>query len=131
MPKLYDVVTKSKTADGIALIRIDCPPDVFDVDGAYIMRRKRVAVYKMDAMRNFKPGQEEQMYEIFADLIPQWNGIVDVETGEPLANLEDEPTGLTKLDNEQLQWLTKMLQASPLAVAERTPHPKYGANGQT
>lgn len=129
MPK---PIYKTKTSEGVALIRVECPEEVFDVEGAYIMRRKRVPVYVLDAIKGFKPGQEEELYVLFAKFVPQWSGVVDVETGEPLPDLADEPHGLTKLDNEQLQWLVKMLQASPLAVAAKTPPPprKFGSNGQ-
>lgn len=128
MPKRIE---KTITSDGVALIRIECPEEVFDVEGAYIMRRKRVPVYVLDSIKAFKPGQEEEMYALFAKFVPHWDGVVDVETGEQLPDLADEPHGLTKLDNEQLQWVVKMLQASPLQVAAKTPPPqRFGSNGQ-
>lgn len=112
-----------KTDSGVALIRIECPPQIFDVEGAYIMRRKRVAIHKLDAIKRLKAGQEDEMYGIFADLVPMWSGVLDVEDGSELPNLSDEPSGLSKLDSEQLGWLTSILQASP---SIGSADPKFG-----
>lgn len=117
-----------KTDSGVALIRIECPPQIFDVEGAHIMRRKRVAIHKLDAIKALRPGDEGKMYAIFADLIPAWSGVLDVDTGEALPNLTDEPEGLSRLDNEQLGWLTSILQASP---SIGSADPKSGPAGQT
>lgn len=99
--------------DVVKLVRIDCPAEIFDTEGAYIMRRKRIAIWKLDSIRAFKPGQEDDMARLYADLVPQWHGIVDPDTGQPLDNLADDPKALFQLDNEQVGWLTQMLQVMP------------------
>ena len=106
------------------LIQIPCPVDIFDMEDAYIMRRKRIAIYKLDAIKAFKPGQEEEMQAVYAELIPAWHNVIDVDTGEILPNLADEPEGLFKLDMEQIGWLTQMLQASA------SKYPPKSTNGQ-
>lgn len=123
MPK-ESVVTKR---NGVALLKVPCPPDVFDVDDAYVMRRRRVAIWKLDAIAAYQPGQEEEMYATFAELIPEWHNVLDVETGEPLPNLRDEPAGLTRIDTEQLAWLSKILRSTPSQLPDTAP--KY-TNGQ-
>ncbi|MCL4867746.1 MAG: hypothetical protein KJ063_02160 [Anaerolineae bacterium] len=102
------------------LVRIDCPEDIFDVPGAFIMRRKRVAVWKLDSIKAFKPGQEDDLKSLYAELIPQWHGVLDVDNDEPLANLEDDPDGIFMIDAEQLTWLTRILQASPNNLPKST-----------
>lgn len=124
MPKLPVV----KTPEGTALLKVACPPEIFDVFDAYIMRRKRVAIWKLDRISQFQPGQEEDMYGLFAELIPEWHNVLDVETGEPLPNLIEDPAGLTRLDTEQLGWLSKMLRATAGQLASASP--KSGMNGQ-
>lgn len=110
-----------KRVDGVALIQVPCPEDVFDVDGAYVMRRKRIAVWKLDAISALKKGEEDKMCQIYADLIPEWEGVLDVETGEPLANLADNPDGLLSLDSEQLTWLSQLLRVSPSQLSSASP----------
>lgn len=122
--------TESKTVDGIALIKVACPPEVFDVNDAYIMRRKRVAIWKLDAIAAFQPGQEAEMYDIFAELIPEWHNVLDVETGEPLPNLSDEPNGLTRIDTEQLAWLSQTLRSTPAKLAKGGSSAPNFTNGQ-
>lgn len=104
---------KEFVKDAVKLVRIDCPPEIFDVEGAYIMRRKRIAVWKLDTIRAFKLGQEDDMARLYADLVPQWGGIVDPDTGQALPSLADDPKALFQLDNEQVGWLTQMLQVMP------------------
>ncbi|MBK8990163.1 MAG: hypothetical protein IPM39_29550 [Chloroflexi bacterium] len=116
MPKLQ----KTVTPDGIALLKVPCPEEIFDVTDAYVMRRKRVAIHKLDTIAAFKPGQEEEMYDVFAELIPHWR-VPDVETGESLPDLADDPAALTRIDTEQLAWLAKMLRQTPSQLASASP----------
>lgn len=122
MPK----VSESKE-NGIAFIAVPCPEDVFDTPDAVIMRRKRVAIWKLDQINAFQPGQEAQMYDLFAELIPAWDGVLDVETGKPLPNLSDDPNGLTRLDTEQLAWLSGVLRQTPANLLKKGADPKGGS----
>lgn len=114
-----------KREDGIVLIQVACPEEVFDVGGAFVMRRKRIAVWKLDAIASLKKGEEEKMCQIYADLIPEWEGVLDVETGEPLPNLADNPAGLLSLDSEQLTWLSQLLRVSLSQLSSADP--KFGS----
>lgn len=109
----------------VKLVRVDCPPEIFDVEGAYILRRKRVAVWKLDAVIATKPGQEDQAYKLIAELVPQWHGVVDVDTGENLPNPEDDPSVMSKIDVEQFLWLNEALRILPGKLAKST------TNGRT
>lgn len=121
MPK----VTVSKE-NGIAFITVPCPEEIFDTPDAVVMRRKRIAIWKLDSINAFQPGQEEEMYGIFAELIPEWRGVLDVETGEPLPNLADDPRALTRLDTEQLAWLGGILRRTPANLSKNGADPKGG-----
>lgn len=93
------------------LIKIECPPDIFDVEDAYVMRRKRVPVYRVDQIR--QAVQSEEAYDALAFIFPEWEGIVDVETGEPMPNPSDDPSVFGKLDRlEQLPWFAQQIQAN-------------------
>jgi hypothetical protein len=96
----------------VALIKVPCPVEIFDAPDAYVMRRKRVAIWKLDQLDTIQPGQEEEMYRILADLVPDWK-VYDVETGEPLPPLADDPRGITRIDVEQLAWISRTLRAMP------------------
>ncbi|MCL4867790.1 MAG: hypothetical protein KJ063_02380 [Anaerolineae bacterium] len=91
----------------IALITIPCPEEIFEAEGVTIRRRKRVAVWKMDALKAAK--LPEDVYAIVAGLVPTWDGVCDVDTGEQLANPADDPSVLSKLDGEQLTWIIQAL----------------------
>ena len=94
------------------LVQIDCPPELFDAEDAYVMRRKRVPVYRVNAIKSAT--QDEQLYQDLAGVFPEWHGITDVETGEELPNPEDDPTVFSRLDLfEQLPWFGEMLQVKP------------------
>jgi hypothetical protein len=121
MPK----VTVSKD-NGIAFIKVPCPEEIFDTPDAVVVRRKRIAIWKLDSINAFQPGQEEEMYGLFAELIPEWHGVLDVETGEPLPNLAEDPRALTHLDTEQLAWLSGILRRTPANLVKNGTDPKGG-----
>ena len=110
----------SKTSQNtIPLIRIDCPPDVFDTEGAYIMRRRRVSVARLDALddmarrRNKSEAEQAEMYQMMVAIIPQWHGVMDPDTGEALPDPEDDPTVFRRLDAlEQLPWMSKAMRTA-------------------
>lgn len=94
------------------LIELKAPENIFDVEGATIMRRKRIPLWRVDAMRIAE--SSEEVYEQMAACFPRWEGIVDVETGEPLPNPEDDPTVFSKLDKmEQMPWLGQQIGTQP------------------
>jgi len=93
-------------------VRIDCPPELFDAEDAFVMRRKRVPVYRVNAIKSAT--QDDQLYKDLAVVFPKWQGITDVETGDELPNPEDDPTVFSRLDLfEQLPWFGDMLQVKP------------------
>lgn len=96
----------------VKLVRFNCPPELFDTTGAYILRRKRVAVWKLDAIKASKDASAE-VYPMMAELVPQWHGVLDVDTGQPLPHPGVDAAVLSHLDTPQLTWIVKMLQASP------------------
>lgn len=96
----------------VKLVRFDCPPELFDTQGAYIMRRKRIAVYKLDAIKDIRD-ESDKVYPLLAELVPQWHGVLDVETGEELPSPEMDATLLAHLDTPQLKWIVKTLSADP------------------
>jgi hypothetical protein len=95
--------------DAVKVIRVDCPPEVFDVEGAYIMRRKQVAVWKLDTLKAAK--QNDTVSELLKDLVPDWHGVVDVESGEPLPPLSEQPNGWLQLSTDQVAWILETLQS--------------------
>lgn len=100
-----------------AFVTIDLPEDVFDTSGATIERRKRIAVAKFDqiqALTKDPKAKPEQMYQLLAEMIPRWDGVLSVETDEPLPNPEEDHTVFQWLDmTEQLPWLIEVCQMSP------------------
>lgn len=99
------------TVQHIKLVPIDCPPELFDTNDAYVMRRKRVAVWKLDAIKASKDPNE--VYKIMSELIPEWYRVLDVDTEELLPDPRTDPSVFSRLDNEQLVWMVKILQAKP------------------
>lgn len=96
----------------VRTITLEAPEDIFDVAGATIERSKRIPMWRVDAMRSAQTSEE--VYEHMAALFPTWNGIVDVETGELLANPEDDPTVFAKLDKmEQVPWFGAQIGTKP------------------
>lgn len=94
------------------LITIEAPEDIFDVEGGTIQRRKRIPLWRVDAMRTAQ--SSEEVYEHMAAIFPTWQGIVDVETGEALANPCDDPTVFGRLDKmEQMPWLGEQIGTRP------------------
>lgn len=94
------------------LVVIDAPEDIFDVEGATISRRKRIPLWRVDAMR--RAATSEEVYEHMAAIIPEWQGIVDVETGEPLVNPCEDATVFSHLDSrEQMAWLGEQIGSRP------------------
>jgi len=109
----------------VKLIRIDAPADIFDVPDAYVMRRKRVPVALVDEMAELrrlnKADAKDNLYAIMAQVYPEWQGIVDVVTGEALPNPADDAAVFDRLDViEQLPWLGQMMRANP-KVGKSTP----------
>lgn len=105
-------VTTNGRDQKVKLVRIDCPPEIFDVDGAHIMRRKRVPVYLVDDIKGSQ--SSEETYALMAQLVPRWNGVIDVVTGEPLANPEDDHSVFSRLDViEQIKWIIEVSQKNP------------------
>ena len=97
-------------------VTIDAPEEVWDVEGATITRRKRIAVARLDEMQAIAREREDEkaLYEQLAELIPEWQGILDVETDEPLANPQDDPMVFSRVDiTEQFPWLMDLLKMTP------------------
>lgn len=112
MPGSGTNVTSNERGQRVKLVRIDCPADIFDVEGAYIMRRKRVPVAMADQLLVIK--NKAEGYPIIAALIPQWHGIIDVETGEALEDPENNVNVFDRLDViEQIPWLFDALKVLP------------------
>lgn len=106
------VVVENERGQQVKLVRIDCPPEIFDVDGAYILRRKRVPIYMIDAIKD--SGSADETYAMMAQLVPRWSGVIDVVTGEKLPHPEDDPTVFSKLDMiEQIKWIIESTQKNP------------------
>jgi len=102
------------------MVRIDLPAAVFDVEGAYVMRKKRIAIWRLDAIKECTTADE--VYSLVAALIPTWYGVLDVDTDEPLGDPELDPKVFGHLDaQEQWPWLVGCLQASPKGQASRGP----------
>lgn len=92
------------------LIAVPAPSEIFDVEGATISRRRRVAIQAIDEMQASK--KTDELYKKLAEMVPAWKGIVDVDTGEELASPAEDPTVFGRLDTEQLGWISgKLLQA--------------------
>lgn len=103
----------------IKTITLEAPEEIFDVEGATIERRKRIPLWRVDAMRTAQ--SSEEVYEQMAAIFPAWNGIVDVETGEPLPNPEDDPSVFGRLDKmEQMPWLGVQIGTQPDPNASRS-----------
>ena len=95
----------------IKYVTITLPEDVFDVEGATVVRRKRVSVAEVDRLRNLgktvkdPKDAEEELYEGMAKIWPRWDGVVDVDSGELLPNPETNPFVFARLGiTEQLPW---------------------------
>lgn len=96
----------------VKLVTIPCPAEIFDVEGAYIQRRKRVPVWMVDEMKGFS--KADDIYPLLARIVPRWHGVTDPETGEALADPQDDPLVFGKLDIfEQFPWLVEQLQVTP------------------
>lgn len=94
----------------IRFIDIPLPEDVFDVEDAVIIRRKRIPVWRIDELFSIResevPDRTAQLYASAAELIPRWQGVIDCDTGEELANPEDDPSVFSRLDvTEQWPWI--------------------------
>lgn len=100
------------------LIAVDAPEEIFDVNGATISRRRRVAIQAIDDMKASKTADE--LYQKLAELIPAWNGIVDVDTGEALPSPAEDPKVFGRLDTEQLGWLSGKLLQTPLGDLKKS-----------
>lgn len=96
----------------VAMVTIACPADIFDVEGAYIQRRKRVPVWMVDELKGSKSAAA--IYPLMAQIVPRWHGVADPVTGEALPDPQDDPTVFSKLDVfEQFPWLVERLQVNP------------------
>ena len=104
--------TTNARGQKVALVIIDCPVDAFDVEGAYIERRKRVPMWQVDDVKESK--SSEEVYEKLAQIIPRWHGVVDMVDGSPLANPEDDHMVFSRLDMfEQFAWIMTRFQVNP------------------
>ena len=102
----------------VKLVQIPCPPEIFDVEGATISRRKRVPVWMVDAMR--QSANSDEVYEWLAKMVPEWSGVIDVETGEELGFPGDDPGVFSRIDSlEQLPWISAQLRAKPAPNSQR------------
>lgn len=100
----------------IKYVLIPAPEEVFDVEGATITRRKRISVAAIDAMDQIRRTGNDvnALYRAMAELIPEWDGILHVDTGEPLPNPKEDPAAFAGLDvTEQLPWLGEVLKMNP------------------
>ena len=110
----------------VALIAVPCPPTTFgraEGEEIYIRRRKRIAIWRVDDMQASKTSKE--MYKKLAVLIPEWVGVLDCETEEPLAHPKDDPSVFGHLDFEQMTWLSDIIKVGPGKLK------KSGKTGQT
>jgi hypothetical protein len=90
-------------------VRIQLPPEIFDVEDATAEKRKRVPVAWIDEM--LAASTSDEVYAVLARVFPRWQGVLDVETDEPLPNPEDDPAVFARLDNaEQLPWLGEQMR---------------------
>jgi hypothetical protein len=90
-------------------VRIQLPPEIFDVEDASVEKRKRVPVAWVDEMLAAQTSGD--VYEVMARVFPRWSGVLDVETEEPLPNPEEDPEVFARLDNsEQLPWFGEQLR---------------------
>ena len=61
------------------------------------------------------------VYECLASFFPEWDGIIDVETGEPLANPSEDPSVFGRIDRfEQLPWFAQQIQVRPAPNGNRS-----------
>lgn len=89
-------------------ITVPLPVEMFDVDGATAERRRRVSVQRVNDLHAIRKasGDESDLYAALADIWPRWDGVIDVDTGEPLPNPEDDPGVFRRIDmGDQLGWL--------------------------
>ena len=94
------------------------------MEGAFILRRKRVPVHLMDSIRSAT--NEADVFNKVAQIVPEWSGVLDVETGEPLPNPSDDPDVFKQLDLiEQLPWIREQLSTRPNGKASRLPKPVH------
>lgn len=113
---------KSKKGQGPILVKLELPPEIFDVEGAVIFRRKRIPVEKVDQMRAAK--ESEEVYKHMAYFIPKWEGLVDCD-GEPIdAQPADNPDLFGSLDvGEQFPYLVELVKSTfkPDGARDFTP----------
>lgn len=93
------------------LVRFSCPANVFDHEAAAIYRQRRVAIDTIDHMAELK--DDQLIRQELARLIPRWENVLDVETGQPLPHPETNPQVFARIDFEQLRWLRQCLMMSP------------------
>lgn len=110
--------TAKKKKSGPVLVRVDLPPEIFDVEGAFVMRRKRIPVEKIDQMRAAK--ESAQIYGHMAYFMPKWSGLVDCE-GDPIEKQPEENPGIFgTLDvTEQFPYLVELVKSSFKPNGER------------
>lgn len=151
------------------LIIIDCPPDLFDLEGAYVKRRKHIPVTWLDQIRDLQSGRQpakerldiynllveveevasdylsddlagrlsdlidemgepnlmsaqersNQMYQLIANIMPEWHNITNVETGDILPHPKDDPTVIRFLSQQQLVWLGEVIKDRPNSTGPR------------
>jgi len=90
------------------LIPIQAPEHIFDTKNAVIYRVRRVPAYRVDEMRTSK--NSDDVYRHLANFFPEWDGVIDPETGDALPNPKDDYTVFSRLDvTEQLPWINSQL----------------------
>lgn len=100
----------------IKYVTIPLPEEIWDVEGATVKRRKRISVARMDDLQDIAQEAQdpEALYSNLAELIPSWEGVLDVETGEPLPDPQDDPMVFSRVDiTEQFPWLMELLKMTP------------------
>lgn len=86
------------------LIEIPLPEDIFDVPGASVSRSKRVSFQKVVEIRK-KSRTTGVPWQELAEIYPEWHGVIDATTGEPLPNPSEDPMIFAQLDYaDQVPW---------------------------
>ena len=91
-----------------AVVRFECPEAVFDGDGYWVERTKRVKARAIERIADSIPLEEAR--RILAQHYVAWN-LKDPLTGEALAQPWGNPQAFGELDAvEQLPWLARKMR---------------------
>lgn len=100
-------MSKQTNNDDPTTISIPLPAETFDNPDAVVQRRKRVSVAlvtKVRVVARTKGGKE--LFDMLATIYPTWDGVCDVDSGEPLPHPKDDPMVFERLDyTQQMPWL--------------------------